>query len=136
MRGDSSRRPKDLVLLAANYAHDKRAGLEVFLSDSGIPIDTNCGRCASSPWGGATGCSAGRSPARSMWGHPEPHCHLPPPGVDPRTWLVDVLQRVASHPAKGMAQLTPQLWKDRFAANPMTSDIDKGQAASTQRLAA
>ena len=59
-------------------------------------------------------------------------------GADPWTWLVDVLERVASHPAKDVAQLTPRLWKDRFAADPMTSGIGKGQTTPqpTQRLAA
>ncbi len=47
-------------------------------------------------------------------------------GVDPYQYLVDVLQRVASHPATEVAELTPRLWKDRFAADPMTSDLGKG----------
>ena len=44
-------------------------------------------------------------------------------GVDPYDYLVDVLQRVGQHPAAEVAQLTPRLWKDRFAANPMRSDV-------------
>ena len=46
-------------------------------------------------------------------------------GVDPYTWLVDVLQRISVHPARDVAQLTPRLWKERFADNPMTSDVGK-----------
>ena len=46
--------------------------------------------------------------------------------VDPYIWLVDVLQRIATHPARDVAQLTPRLWKKNFAANPMTSVIGKG----------
>ena len=46
--------------------------------------------------------------------------------VDPYIWLVDVLQRIAIHPARDVAQLTPRLWKQHFAANPLTSDIGKG----------
>ena len=45
--------------------------------------------------------------------------------VDPYIWLVDVLQRIATHPARDVAQLTPRLWKEHFAANPLTSDIEK-----------
>ena len=44
-------------------------------------------------------------------------------GVDPYDYLVDVLQRVAQHPAVDVAQLTPRLWKDHFAANPLRSDV-------------
>jgi hypothetical protein len=33
-------------------------------------------------------------------------------GVDPYTYLVDVLQRVAEHPASRVAELTPRLWKE------------------------
>ena len=32
--------------------------------------------------------------------------------VDSWTWLVNVLQRVASHPVEDVAQLTPRLWED------------------------
>lgn len=45
-------------------------------------------------------------------------------GVDPYIYLVDVLQRVDSHPANDVATLTPRLWKDRFAAEPLRSAID------------
>ncbi|MDA3921162.1 MAG: transposase domain-containing protein [Salinisphaera sp.] len=45
-------------------------------------------------------------------------------GVDPYTYLVDVLQRVGIHPASRVAELTPRLWKHHFAAHPMRSDID------------
>jgi hypothetical protein len=47
-------------------------------------------------------------------------------GVDPYDYLVDVLQRVGQHPAPDVAQLTPRLWKDRFAANPLRSDVHGG----------
>lgn len=45
-------------------------------------------------------------------------------GVDPYTYLVDVLQSVESHPASDVALLTPQLWREHFAENPHRSDID------------
>ena len=44
-------------------------------------------------------------------------------GVDPNTYLVDVLQRVSLHPARQVADLTPRRWKDLFAANPLRSDL-------------
>jgi hypothetical protein len=42
-------------------------------------------------------------------------------GVDSYTYLVDVMQRVASHPATDVAELTPRLWKQRFATKPLPS---------------
>lgn len=44
-------------------------------------------------------------------------------GIDPYIYLTDVLQRVGVHPAKDVAQLTPRLWKEHFAADPMQSDL-------------
>ena len=44
-------------------------------------------------------------------------------GIDPYTYLVDVLQRVGQHPAARVAELTPRLWKQHFASNPLRSDL-------------
>lgn len=38
-------------------------------------------------------------------------------GVDPWKYLVDVLQRIDSHPARSVEQLTPKHWKDIFGDN-------------------
>jgi len=43
--------------------------------------------------------------------------------VNPYTYLVDVLQRVALHPASRVAELTPRLWKELFVDNPLRSDL-------------
>jgi hypothetical protein len=48
-------------------------------------------------------------------------------GVDPYTYLVDVLQRIGVHPASRVIELTPREWKARFASNPMTSDLALAQ---------
>jgi hypothetical protein len=32
-------------------------------------------------------------------------------GVDPRTWLVDVLARITNHPASRLDELVPWRWK-------------------------
>ncbi|AGP84376.1 transposase [Alteromonas mediterranea U4] len=39
--------------------------------------------------------------------------------------LVDVLQRVALHPAKNVLDLTPRVWKDKFADTPLASDVQQ-----------
>ncbi|MCA9325902.1 transposase domain-containing protein, partial [Candidatus Saccharibacteria bacterium] len=41
----------------------------------------------------------------------------------PYDYLVDVLQRIDRHPAADVAQLTPRLWKEYFAGQPLRSDI-------------
>jgi len=43
--------------------------------------------------------------------------------INPYTHPVDVLQRVSIHPVSRVEQLTPRLWKEHFADNPMRSDI-------------
>ena len=56
-------------------------------------------------------------------------------GIDPYTWLVDILQQISVRPARDVAQLTPRLWKDRFADNPMTSDVSKAVPAKLPQAA-
>jgi len=41
--------------------------------------------------------------------------------IDPYAYLVDVLQRVHTHPQRRVDELTPRLWKERFARQPMPS---------------
>ena len=49
-------------------------------------------------------------------------------GVDPYTYLVDVLLRVGQHPANKVDELIPRHWKNLFQDNPMRSDLwGKGQ---------
>jgi hypothetical protein len=43
--------------------------------------------------------------------------------IDPYDYFIDVLQRVGQHPAHLAHQLTPRLWKEMFAANPLRSDL-------------
>lgn len=45
--------------------------------------------------------------------------------IDPYTYLVDVLQRISLHPARGVEELTPRQWKEKFADNPLRSDLHR-----------
>ncbi|WP_280140864.1 transposase domain-containing protein [Halomonas daqiaonensis] len=45
-------------------------------------------------------------------------------GADPYTYLVDVLQSVAIHPASRVDELTPRRWKALFADAPLRSDME------------
>ena len=44
-------------------------------------------------------------------------------GVEPYTYLVDVLQRISEHPAKRVRELTPRMWKSLFAHDPLPSAL-------------
>ncbi|WP_333973850.1 transposase domain-containing protein, partial [Alteromonas mediterranea] len=44
-------------------------------------------------------------------------------GVNPYHYLVDVLQRVALHPARDVIDLTPRLWKQKYNQNRLVSDV-------------
>ncbi|HEM47624.1 MAG TPA: transposase domain-containing protein, partial [Alphaproteobacteria bacterium] len=48
--------------------------------------------------------------------------------VEPYTYLVDVLQRIDTHPFSEVDQLTPRLWKQRFADQPLRSLLDRSTA--------
>lgn len=43
--------------------------------------------------------------------------------IDPYDYLVDVLQRVGQHPASRAHELTPRMWKQLFADNPLRSPL-------------
>ena len=43
--------------------------------------------------------------------------------INPYDYLVDVLQRVGLHPAARVAELTPRLWKQHFAASRLRSAL-------------
>jgi len=46
-------------------------------------------------------------------------------GINPYTYLVDVLQRISQHPASRVIELTPRIWKETFAGNPLCSALDR-----------
>jgi len=49
--------------------------------------------------------------------------------IDPYAYLVDVLQRIDRHPAAAVHLLIPRLWKQRFADNPLRSDLSRSVSA-------
>ena len=44
-------------------------------------------------------------------------------GVDAFTYLVDVLQRINTHPASRIDEQTPRLRRERFGHDPLRSDL-------------
>ena len=120
--------PRHPLAKAIAYALQRTAALEVFLADPDVPIDTNHLERGLRP------IPMGRRNWLFCWSEVGAEhvgiiqslistCRLH--GVDPYTYLVDVLPRVGVHPASRVAELTPRLWKTHFADNPMRSDIDR-----------
>jgi len=113
---------------AVRYTLEREAELKVFLSDPDVPIDTNHLEREIRP------IALGRKNWLFCWTEVGARhvgiiqsllasCRLQ--GVDPYVYLVDVLQRVDTHPALEVQLLTPRLWKEHFAANPLRSDLDR-----------
>ena len=119
--------PKHPLTKALKYVRERRKGLQVFLSDPEVPIDTNHLERSIRPipmgrrnwlfcWSelGAKQIAALQSLLVT--------CRLQ--GVDPYTYFVDVLQRVTVYPDKDILDLTPRIWKDKFGHDPFRSIID------------
>jgi transposase len=119
-------RPGNLFTGALKYVRERRLGLEVFLTDPDLPLDTNHLERA------LRAIPMGRKNWNFCWTElGAKHvgiiqslivtCRLH--GIDIYTYLIDVLQRVAEHPAARVAELTPRMWKQLFAANPLRSAL-------------
>jgi transposase len=113
---------------AARYTLEREAELKVFLADPDVPIDTNHLEREIRP------IALGRKNWLFCWTEVGARhvgiiqsvlasCRLQ--GVDPYVYLVDVLQRVDTHPALEVQLLTPRLWKYHFADHPLRSDLDR-----------
>jgi transposase len=113
---------------AARYTLEREAGLRVFLANPDVPLDTNQLEREIRP------VAVGRKNWLFCWTEVGARqvgiiysvlvsCRLQ--GVDPYVYLVDVLQRVDTHPAVEVHLLTPRLWKEHFAAHPLRSDLDR-----------
>lgn len=118
--------PSNPYIKALAYVRERRLGLEVFLTDPDVPIDTNHLERAlrTIPMGRKSWLFCWTELGAKQVGIIQSlivTCRLH--RIDPYTYLVDVLQRVGEHPASRVAELTPRFWKDLFAANPMRSDI-------------
>jgi len=121
--------PDDPLIKAVGYVRNRETELKVYLEDPAVPMDTNHIERALRP------IPLGRKNWNFCWTELGAEhvgiiqsliCTCKLQGVDPYTYLVDVLQRVGVHPAKDIEELTPRLWKEKFASSPMRSDLYKG----------
>ena len=113
---------------ALGYVHKREKELRVYLDNPSVAIDTNhlerglrCIPMGRKNWmfcwteEGAENVAVFQTLIVS--------CRLA--GIDPYKYLVDVLQRISLHPARDIRELIPKIWKEKFGANPLTSDLDK-----------
>jgi transposase len=120
--------PTSPFTVAANYALERETSLKVFLQYPDVPVDNNHLEREIRP------IAVGRKNWLFCWTEVGARyvgilqsllatCRLQ--GVDPYTYLVDVLQRIDTHPAHEVRLLTPRLWKQHFSQNPLRSAIDR-----------
>jgi len=116
--------PSNPFTKAANYSLDRRSGLEIFLGDPNVPLDTNHLERTLRP------IPMGRKNWMFCWTEIGAErvgqiqsllstCVLQQ--IDPYVYLIDVLQRIAEHPQSRVRELIPREWKTRFADQPMRS---------------
>ena len=119
--------PSNRLSKALNYVNKRKEALTIFLTDPDVPIDTNELERA------LRVIPMGRKNWLFCWTEVGAEyvgifqslivtCKMH--GIDPYTYLVDVLQRVATHPQNEIQQLTPKNWKENFADNPLRSDLE------------
>jgi transposase len=111
---------------AIAYMQNREHALRVFLEDPAVPIDNNHTERA------LRVVPMGRKNWMFCWTELGAEhvgiiqsliatCKMQ--DIDPATYLVDVLQRVAIHPASKVEELTPRVWKALFAQSPLRSDL-------------
>ena len=124
--------PSNPLTKALAYVRERRAGLEVFLGDADVPMDTNHIERAlrAIPMGRKNWLFCWTEVGAKHAGIVQSlivTCRLH--GIDPYTYLVDVLQRVGQHPASRVGELTPRNWKMLFADQPLRSDLYRTAAS-------
>ena len=123
---DQSLLPDNPLIKAVGYALNRPDALRVFLEDPAVPLDTNHLERGLRP------IPMGKRAWLFAWTELGAEhvgiiqsliCTCRLQGVDPYTYLVDVLQRSSVHPASDVESLTPRVWKEKFAHAPMRSDL-------------
>lgn len=118
------------IISAVKYTLKREEGLRAFLADPDLPLDTNHVERT------LRVIPCGRKNWNFSWTELGAHyvgiiqtllssCKLQ--GVDPYTYLVDVMQRVDRHPASKVDELIPRNWKVKFGDSPIGSDLLLGR---------
>ena len=119
--------PKNPLSKALKYAMKRKKSLEVFLSDPDVPIDTNHLErlIRYIPMGKKNWLFCWTELGAEQVGIIQSllvTCKLH--GVNPYDYLIDVLQRISDYPAQDVIDLTPRVWKEKFAHQALKSDLD------------
>ena len=129
--------PTNPFTKAARYALNREKALGVFLEYPEVPPDTNHLERAIRP------IAVGRKNWMFCWTEIGAEyvgviqsllstCRVQ--GIDPYTYLVDVLQRIDTHPARNVELLTPRIWKQEFSSDPLQSDLDRVKPKTVRAL--
>ncbi len=118
--------PSSPFTKALAYARERKEGLTVYLNDAEVDIDTNDLERALRviPMGRKNWLFCWTELGAKQVGIMQSllvTCKLH--DIDPYDYLVDVLQRVGQHPASRVHELTPRMWKQLFADNPLRSPL-------------
>lgn len=124
--------PKHPLSKALRYTLNREDELRVFLTNPDLPMDTNHLEREIRP------VPLGRKNWMFCWTELGAEhvgiiqslistCKLQ--GINPHTYLADVLQRVSIHPASQIEHLTPRLWQEHYASMPMVSALDRNSTA-------
>ena len=118
--------PSSPYTKALGYLNNRVIELRVFLENPEVPLDTNHVERALRviPMGKKNWLFSWTELGAQQIGIIQSLiCTCKMQGIDPYTYLTDVLLRISVHPNKDIAQLTPRLWKEHFADDPMRSDL-------------
>jgi len=126
--------PTDPLHKALAYTLKREQALRVFLDDPDVALDTNHLERGLRP------IPMGRKNWLFCWTELGAEhvgiiqslittCRLH--DINPSVYLTDVLQRINHQPASAVLELTPRMWKQKFAEHPMTSML---QASSDEIL--
>jgi transposase len=111
---------------ALMYAQNREHGLRVFLNEADLQLDTNHVERSLRviPMGKKNWLFSWTEIGAEHIGIIQSlivTCRMH--NINPYDYLVDVLQRVDRHPASRIHELTPRVWKEKFADNPLRSDL-------------
>lgn len=121
----------DLLSKALHYTLERVESLQVYLGDPDVAIDTNHleRTLRVVPMGKKNWLFCWTEIGAELVGIAQSlltTCRLQ--GVDPFTYLVDVLQRISTHPQSRVDELTPRRWKELFAGDPLRSNLERAGA--------